>query len=125
MALTVANVSHPNQNVWEGEFLGQKARVIDVTFDNSYPNATGEVITAASLGFQQIYGCLVLQHGYSGTTTDLGVVVLPVVASSKANVALRVLGFDEDGGTNWEGLQEAADTTDLSAYSCRICVIGV
>jgi hypothetical protein len=124
MAVTIANVSHPNQDVWEGEFLGQKARVIDVTFDDSYANSTGEVVTAATLGLQAIYGVFVLQNAFTSNTADLGGLVIPVVKADRTEVALRLYGFTEDAGSTWQGLNEAADTTNLSTYSCRICVIG-
>lgn len=124
MAVTIANVSHPNQDVWEGEFLGQKARVIDVTFDSSYDNTNGEAISAATLGMQSIYGVFVLADGWSGTSTDLLVVTRPVINSTKDSVALRA--FQANGGAaGLASLGEVANATDLSAYTVRLCVIGV
>jgi hypothetical protein len=124
MAVSIANVTHPNQNVWEGEFLGQKARVIDVTFDSSYDNANGEAISASTLGLQSIYGVFVMAHGYSGTSTDLTVVVTPVINSAKTSVALRC--FQANGGAaGLASLGEVANAADLSSYTARIVVIGV
>lgn len=123
MPVTVANVSHPNQNTWEGEFLGQKARVIDVTFDSSYDNTNGEVITAASLGLQSIYGVFPLTQAYKAAS-DLASVVVPVVNAAQTQVALRV--FEADGGATGQApLDEAANTTDYSNYVVRLCVLGV
>ena len=124
MAVTVANVSHPNQDVWEGEFLGQKARVIDVTFDSSYDNTNGEAVSAATLGLQGIYGVFVLADGWSGSTTDTLAVVRPVINSTRDSVALRA--FRYDGASAGKAyLEEVANAVDMSAFSVRLCVIGV
>lgn len=123
MAVTLANVTHPNQNTWEGEFLGQKCKVMDVTFDASYDNTNGEAVTAAQLGYQNIYGAFTMSNAWSGTTTDFAAVVVPVVNSARTSVALRC--FQANGAaTGKESLNEVADTVDLSTYTARVVFIG-
>lgn len=123
MAVSVANVTHPNQNVWEGEFLGQKCKVMDVTFDNSYDNANGEAVTAAQLGYQNLYGAFPMAHGWSGSTTDLAFVVVPVVNSARTSIALRA--FQANGAAaGLASLGEVANAADLSTYTVRMVFIG-
>ena len=123
MAVSIANVSHPNQNVWEGEFLGYKAKVVDVTFDNSYDNTNGEAVTAASLGYQQIYGAMVLADAWSGSSTDLAVLVRPVINSAQNSCALRAFRYD-GANAGKASLEEVANAVDLSTYTARIVFIG-
>lgn len=125
MAVTIANVSHPNQDVWEGEFLGQKARVIDVTFDNSYDNTNGEQITAATLGLQGIYGAFVIAEAWSGTTTDTAVITRPVINSTKDTLSLRAFYYDSTSVTGKQAFEEVGNAVNLSAFTVRLCVIGV
>jgi hypothetical protein len=123
MAVTVTNVTHPNQNVWEGEFLGQKCKVVDVTFDSSYDNANGEAVTAAQLGYQSLYGAFPMSQAWSGTTTDLAVVVVPVVNSARTSVALRAFRYD-GANAGKASLEEVANAVDLSTYTVRMVFIG-
>ena len=123
MAVTVANVSHPNQNVWEGSFLGMKAKVVDVTFDNSYDNTNGEAVTAAQLGYQQIYGAIVLADAWSGTTTDFVVLIRPVVNSTQTSCALRAFRYD-GASAGKAAFEEVGNTFDLSTYTARVVFIG-
>lgn len=58
-AVSYTNDSNPNQQILEGEFLGMKARVINVTFAASY-TAAGDTLTAAALGWSQVYGFIPL-----------------------------------------------------------------
>ena len=124
MAFTVTNVTHPNQNVWEGEFLGQKAKVVDLTWDNAYDNTNGEVLTAATLGYQQIYGAFLMAAPWSGTTTDLSIICVPVINAARTQVSFRA--FRYDGASAGKAAFEEFVTTglDLSAYTMRVCIIG-
>tara|TARA_R110000868_G_scaffold222680_2_gene474537 strand:+ start:646 stop:1020 length:375 start_codon:yes stop_codon:yes gene_type:complete len=123
MAVSLANVTHPNQNTWEGEFLGQKCKVMDVTFDASYDNTNGEVVTAGQLGYQNIYGAFPMSQAWSGTSTDFAAVVVPVVNSARTSVALRC--FQANGAAAAkESLNEVANAVDLSTYSVRMVFIG-
>jgi hypothetical protein len=123
MAVSIANVAHPNQNVWEGEFLGYKAKVVDVTFDSSYDNTNGEAVTAASLGYQQIYGAIVLADAWSGSTTDLAVLIRPVINTAQTSCALRAFRYD-GANAGKASLEEVANAVDLSTYTTRIVFIG-
>jgi hypothetical protein len=123
MPVTVTNVSHPNQTVWEGEFLGQKCKVVDVTFDSSYDNTNGEAVTAAQLGYQNIYGAFPMSQAWSGITTDLVVVVVPIVNSTRTSAALRAFRYD-GASAGKASFEEVANAVDLSTYTVRMVFIG-
>lgn len=122
MAVTVAQVTHVNGGVWFGDFLGYKAQVVDVTFDASYDNTNGEVINASDVGFDTIVGAIVLVHPYD-SANDLASVVVPVVPAAQTSVALRI--FEADGSAAGQApLDESANTTDYSAYTARVVILG-
>ena len=123
MAVTIANVTHPNQNVWEGEFLGQKCKVVDVTFDSSYDSPSGEIVTAAQLGYQSIYGAFPMSQGWSGITTKLAVVIVPVVGAARTFVSLRAFRYD-GANAGKASREEVANSVDLSTYTVRMVFIG-
>jgi hypothetical protein len=123
MPVSIANVSHPNQTVWEGTFLGYKCKVVDVTFDNSYDNTNGETFTAASVGYSNIYGVIVLADAWSGTSTDLAVLVRPVINTAQTQASLRVFRYD-GANAGKASLEEVANAVDLSTYTTRIAIIG-
>lgn len=120
MALTIANVSHPNQQVTEWPFGPFKCRLINVTFDNSYLT-TGEVLTAATLGWNQIHGAIALD---GGITTSTGTVMANIVA--RPNAARTQIAFQayETAGTVDTAHKEVTSATDLSTYSGRFLIIG-
>lgn len=92
---------------------GGEIRVVDVLFDNSYP-AGGYALTSRQLGF--------------GST---GVILAVLGATSKgagwevgwdyANAKLQA--FDSSGAAN-AAPHEVAATTDLSAVTARLVVLG-
>ena len=119
MALTVANVSTPNAEMHEGDFVGLKARVLDLTFDSSYLTG-GEVLTAASLGWTYLFGAVTLTDpANSAGTLALGCTV-------KKNTAGTQLTFQatETAGTVDTPHKEVSSTQDISAYTGRFVVLG-
>lgn len=123
MALTIAQVSHPNSASTEFPFGPFKARILDVTFDSSYDNANGESLTAASLGWVTIEGAFVLADAWSGTSTDLLSPVRPVATAGGSSVTFRTFEYN-GAAAGLARLQEVANTVDLSTYTMRVCVFG-
>lgn len=123
MALTIAQVSHPNSASTEFPFGPFKARILDITFDSSYDNTNGESLTAASLGWATIEGAFVLADAWSGTATDLTAVIRPVATAGGSSIVFRAFEYN-GAAAGLARLQEVADTTDLSTYTMRVCVFG-
>ena len=103
MALTFTekrNGVEGNVRVWEGI----------VTFDSSYPTG-GEAVTAGNFGFT-----LEILNVIAGQTNVAGIDAVWDSANSK------VLLYDED---NTSGIAaQVADTTDMSATTVPVRVIG-
>lgn len=121
MALTIANVTHPNQIMTEFDFGPWRARMIDVTFDSSYLT-TGEVLTAANLGWQQIHGALVIQHATnrgSSSTAMTPVVVIP----NTTRTQVTIQAYETAAATDTP-FKEVTSAQDQSAYVCRLLVFG-
>lgn len=122
MALTVAQVSRPNARTSEttiGEF---KLRVLDVTFDNSYPT-TGEVLTAASIGWKYFYGGLV---PIAIAVNAAGTASLPVYIepnSTGTQVTLQLFRYD-GASAGKANLEEAANAFDASLFTARLYLLG-
>ena len=121
MALTVTNVSTPNALINEFSLGPYKARLVDVLFDNSYVTG-GEVVTAASLGWVQVFGAITLTH----PTNSAGTLTLP--ATIKKNTANSQLTFQlsrYDGASAGKAsLEEAAAAFDASAFTGRFLILG-
>lgn len=113
MALTVANVATPNARINEWSEGPYKARMIDITFDNSYPTG-GEVLTAASLGWSQIFGAIVLTHPVNSAGT-LHRMLFP--RKNTANTQLNLIIATTASA-------EAANASDQSAFTARVIVLG-
>ncbi len=87
----------------------QKFALVKITFDDSYPTG-GEILTPAAVGLLQIDAVI------ANACTTVGRLVNPVLASGvwKLKVSLEgVAVFAEQG-----------DTTDLSADSVYVLVVG-
>lgn len=121
MPLTIANVTHPNQSISEFQLGPWKARLIDVTFDSSYLT-TGEVLTAAQLGWVQIHGAIVVELGSNRGST--GTLALDVnVRANAARTQVTVQAY-ETAGTVDTPHKEVTSAQDISAYTCRLLVFG-
>ena len=118
MALTVTAVRTPNQDNHEGSFMGLRGRVVDITFDSSYLT-TGEVLTAATLGWTYVFGAVVLTH----PTNTAGTLGLPtVVRANSTNSQLTFQPLESAG--DGDPMDEAGSTNDLSAFTGRFIVLG-
>lgn len=109
MALTLADVAR-------GAFGHKRFVVTTVTFDSSYPTG-GESLTAADLGLVSIDAVLPCA---AVNATPVAVVTTYDKTNSK------LLAFQADGAASGlASLAQVANTTDLSAFSTVICVIGI
>lgn len=104
MALTVTK-----RNVTK--FIGGFARVVRVTFDSSYPTG-GEALTAATLGFDD----------EASELTVIPIKFGPIVPQYNG-VGKLLLAYWGNAGTA-SVLPEVTDTTDLSAQTVELLVIG-
>jgi len=118
MAVTLAEVSIPNYSPVQGDFLGMKARLMDVTFDNSYLTG-GEVVTAAQLGWDQIQ--MVFCDGARGAAGVSLVNVIAVPNAARTQVALQAY---ETAGTVDLAHKEVSSAQDLSTFTARVLFLG-
>jgi hypothetical protein len=118
MALTLTAVTHPNTTAWEGDFLGLKARVYDVTFDSSYPT-TGEDLTADELGWDQIHGIIPLTQATTSTGTT-ALIVQGVVNTARDTVAL----FLYESATAGTPVAEITNGDNVSTFTARMVILG-
>jgi hypothetical protein len=123
MAVTNAKVSHPNQQETAFPVGMFKGVIRQITFDSSYPT-TGEVVTAASLGFQKIDFSFVeggsFAHNAAGTAS-VGVKVVPNAARTQVTLFLYRYDGASAGKASFE---EAANAFDASTFSTRIMFLG-
>lgn len=113
MAITISNVSaqHPKLSLGNVE-----ARLVQITWDNSYP-AGGESFTPALLGMSQIFAAVA--EPILDKTNDL---LFPVGWDNTANT-LQV--FQEEATAAGGGLPELGDTSAaLNGLISRVLVIG-
>lgn len=112
MALTVAKVTGADRI--EGN---KKVKVRTITFDSSYPTG-GEALTASTLGFRKVEE--VRPHGVFRNTD--GTLAVPV---SYDHTNSKLLAYQYNGASAGVAqLLEVANTTDLSAFSGRVTVVG-
>lgn len=123
MAFTITQIANPNSKMTEFPLGPWKVRVMDLTFDNSYDNTNGEVLTAASLGWNTIEGAMVLGEPWSGTTTDFAVVARPVATAGGTSISFRAFRYD-GANAGKASLEEVANAVDLSTYTMRVMVMG-
>lgn len=120
MAVTIAEVAHPNAAQTEFPFGIYKARIIDVTFDASYVT-TGEPLTAASLGWNGVvYSFPSLAMNAAGT---LGMPVYAEANATQSQLTLQLLRYD-GASAGKASLEEAANAFDASLFTARLLVIG-
>lgn len=121
MPLTIAEVANPNAGQTVTELFGLKAKMVDVTFDNSYL-ATGELLTAAALGWDSVQGAIVVQ----GASNAAGTLFSPLVIKANAAQTQLTLQLERyDGASVGKAfLEEVANAVDASAFSARIIVLG-
>lgn len=93
-----------------------KYLIADVTFDSSYPLG-GEALTAGTLGLTTIYYMDLTAVRDPDTTDNL------LIATYDYTNSKIVAGWDNESGSN-SAFVEVDDTTDISAYSVRIFVLG-
>lgn len=118
MALTVTNVPNPNARMTELPFGGFKARIVKLTFDSSYLT-TGEVLTAAMLGWNELHGAIPITGvGNADGTLSFTTVV------RKSGTALT-FQLQETAGTVDTPHKELTSTADASAYHGNFLVFGV
>lgn len=121
MAVTIAEVSNPNGAQTEFPFGIYKARIVDVTFDNSYVT-TGEPLTAINLGWNGIFGAIPLtQAGNAAGTLAMPVHIKP--NSTLSQVTIQLLRYD-GASAGKASLEEAANAFDASLFTVRLLVIG-
>lgn len=118
MALTLTPVTTPNQSTLEGSMMGLKFKVFDVTFDSSYLT-TGEVVTAASLGWDTIQFVMCEDAVNAAGTLAHGVVARP--NSTRTQVAVQAY---ETAATVDTPHKEATSAADLSTYTARLVFLG-
>ena len=112
MALTISNVNAIADDIWGRH----KVRIVDVTFDSSYPTG-GESFTAANVGLAELH--MVLSIPKAATTNH-------VVQYDYTNSKLKVLGVEQDAdGATVEPLDEETNTADLSTLVVRVLCIGI
>lgn len=119
MALTIADVTHPNSQSTAFPFGPFKAVVKTITFDSSYLT-TGEVLNASDLGWNQVHGAIAISGvGNADGTLSLGTVV-------RANTAKTALAFQaqETAGTVDTPHKELTSATDISAYYGTFLIFG-
>lgn len=119
MALTIAEVSNPNSGQSVTEFFGLKAKMIDITFDNSYLT-TGEVLTAAALGWDSVQGAItVWDPALADGTLSVSTVVKPNTARTQLTFQAQ-----ETAATVDTSFKEVTSTADLSLYTGRFIILG-
>lgn len=121
MALTIAQVGNPNSAATEFPLGPFKARLIDVTFDNSYLT-TGEVLTAADLGWNTIHGAVVVEHAQNRASSGTLSVYL-TIRPNTARTQVTVQAY-ETAGTVDTSHKEVTSGADLSTYTGRLLVFG-
>lgn len=118
MALTFVEVATPNTSITADVMFGLKARIVDVTFDNSYLT-TGEVLTAAQLGWDTIqFAWCEMAVNAAGT---LGVNVCARPNTARTQIAIQTY---ETAGTVDTSHKEVTSAADLSTYTVRMVVFG-
>lgn len=123
MAFTIGNISTPNTQVLEGELLGMKARMVDLTFDSSYDNTNGEVLNASELGWSQILGFVIVRQPYDATA-KLSLLAEAIPNASQTAVAVRTQRYD-GSSAGVASFQDTANAVNLSTYTMRVIVIGL
>ncbi len=118
MPVTLAEVATPNTPLSQDVWFGMKARLLDVTFDNSYLTG-GEILTAAQLGWDTIQ--FVLCDGARGAAGVGLVNVIAVPNAARTQVALQAY---ETAGTVDLAHKEVSSAQDLSTYTARMIVFG-
>lgn len=121
--------------VRETIFGNRRVKVVDVTFDASYPT-NGESLTPANLGLQTIDLVLASPDGgylfaYDYTNEKLKAFT-PVKAQAAHSHTENTAGSYTQNATTETGgaisaaaAAEVANTTDLSSVTCRLIAIGV
>lgn len=125
MPITLAKVANPNQFETVTDFGGFFKGVIKtITLDNSYLT-TGEIVTAAQVGFSRIYGVIDLQGG-AGFTNAAGTQTLPAMVKTNAtNSQVTFQPQRYDGASAGKAnLEEVANAVDLSLFSGKFLFIG-
>ena len=120
MAVTLTPYTHPNQTTTEFAFGPWRARMYTVTFDSSYDNTNGEVVTAATLGVDQVHGILTVVPPYDDGN-DLAFQLVGVPNSTRSQIALRAFVFD-GSAAGQQAMEEATNTTDLSNFDKGVVV---
>ena len=121
MGLTVAQVSNPMGSLTEFPIGPFKGRIVNITFDNQYLT-TGEVLTAASLGWNVLFGAIQITGGAALANGTLSVDCIV-----RSNAAQTQLTFQaqETAGTVDTPQKEVTSNQDLSLYSGRWLVLGM
>lgn len=119
MALTITEVKNPNSIISEFPVFDRKGRIVDVTFDSSYPTG-GEILTARQLGWHVITGVipLTLASTASGTTA-LAVSGHPA-SPAQDSVALRLF----ESATAGNPMAEIGSGDNVSTFTVRLLVLG-
>lgn len=122
MAFTIANVSSPNALQLEGELLGMKARVVDLTFDSSYDNTNGEVLNASDLGWNLIFGIIWIRMPYD-STNKLAFTAEGIPNAAQTSLSIRAQEYN-GAAAGLARLQDVGNATNLSTFTGRAIVVG-
>lgn len=120
MGLTVASVANPqgkNTDFTIGPF---KARVVNITFDNSYLT-TGEVLTKQMMGWAYLFGAIQLT---SGVKNAAGTLSNNVVIQRNASGSQLAFIAQETAGVVDTPFKEVNSGDNLSAYSGEFLILG-
>lgn len=121
--------------VRETVFGNRRVKVVDVTFDASYPT-NGEALTPANLGLQTIDLVLVSPDGgylfaYDYTNQKLKAFTPVKAQAAHSHTENTAVAYTQNATTATGGAitaaaaAEVANTTDLSSVTCRLVAIGV
>lgn len=123
MPLTMTNVSNPQASITEFPLGPFKGRIVDLSLvgDTSYLTG-GEVLTAAALGWNVIFGAIPVSGGFATSTGALSAdtIVKPNAAQTQLTFQLQETAATVDTPT-----KEVSSGQDMSAYSGRYLVLGM
>ena len=120
MALTNTEVTHPNSQSTEFSFGPFKAKIMTVTFDSQYLT-TGEVVTAAQLGWDQVHFALPIDGGIANTAGTLSCTIIARPNTARTQIAIQA---QETAGTVDTSHKEVTSNADLSTYFGRFMFVG-
>jgi hypothetical protein len=118
MALTITQVTHPNAAHTEFSFGPFRARIVDISFDSSYPTG-GETLTPEMLGWSELIGVMeIVPPMNEAQTLSLQSGAWPYQGD------LFMQAFRAPADASDAPFDEVASTGNLSGYTGRYLVFG-